>query len=340
MNHNVNKKFPFYAAVGISLLLVGCNPGTQSNNLSNSNANSTNKLPTVVATHSVLCDLAKLIAQNTINLTCLIQPGVDVHVYKPTPQDRKAIEKAQLILYGGYNFEPELIKIINASNQAATKVAVHEVAVPKPLMEEDNHHEESEKSAKHEIVPNPHIWHNAQNGIRMVEVIREQLTKLSPVNFNVYAANAHQLSDKLKQLDAWTKAQINTIPLKQRKLVTTHESLNYYANAYGLTIEGALQGLSTEEKPTALRVKELVTEIKNTGVPTIFTEATGNDKVIRTVAKEAKVKVAEQGLFVDSLGTPGSQGDTYIGMLTSNTCTITTGLGGKCSAFLGNTLNK
>jgi manganese/iron transport system substrate-binding protein len=338
MNQSLNKKFLVSGAVGISLLLVGCNPGTQANNLG-SNGGS-NKLPNVVATHSVLCDLTKIIAQNTIDLTCLIQPGVDVHVYKPTPQDRKAIEKAQLILYGGYNFEPELIKIINASNQAATKVAVHEVAVPQPLMGEDDHHQAEEKSAKHELVPNPHIWHNTQNGIRMAEVIREQLTKLSPTNFNVYAANAHQLSDKLKQLDGWTKAQINTIPLKQRKLVTTHESLNYYANAYGLTIEGALQGLSTEEKPTALRVKELVTEIKNTGVPTIFIEATGNDKVIRTVAKEAKVKVAEQGLFVDSLGTPGSQGDTYIGMLTSNTCTITTGLGGKCTAFPGNTLKK
>ena len=337
MNQDLKKKFFVTAAVGISLLLVGCNANTQTNNLSSGNGNSTNKLPTVVATHSVLCDLAKVIAQNTIDLTCLIQPGVDVHVYKATPQDRQAIEKAQLILYGGYNFEPELIKIINASNQAATKVAVHEVAVPKPLMGEDDHHEAEDKSAKHELVPDPHIWHNAQNGIRMVEVIREQLTTLSPVNFNVYAANAHQLSDKLKQLDAWTKAQINTIPLKQRKLVTTHESLSYYANAYGITIEGALQGVSSEEKPTALRVKELVTEVKNAGVPTIFTEATGNDKVIKTVAKEANVKVAEQGLFVDGLGTPGSQGDTYIGMLTSNTCTIAKGLGGKCAAFVGNT---
>ncbi|MGB3207509.1 MAG: zinc ABC transporter substrate-binding protein [Crinalium sp.] len=339
MNQDLKKKITFCGAVGISLLLLGCNPGTQANNLGSSNGKS-NKLPKVVATHSVLCDLTKVIAQNTIDLTCLINPGVDVHVYKATPQDRQAIEKAELILYGGYNFEPELIKIIKASNQAATKVAVHEVAVPKPLMGESDRHEESEKSAKHELVPDPHIWHNAQNGIRMVEVIREQLTKLSPTNFNVYAANAHQLSDKLKQLDVWAKAQINTIPPKQRKLVTTHNSLNYYANSYGITIEGALQGLSNEEKPTALRVKELVTEVKNAGVPTIFTEATGNDKVIKTVAKEAKVKVAEQGLFVDSLGTPGSQGDTYIGMFTSNTCTIATGLGGKCTAFLGNSLNK
>lgn len=291
-----------------------------------------------MATHSVLCDMTKAIARDSIDLTCLIKPGEDAHVYKVTPQDRKAIEQAQLILYGGYNFEPEFIKIIKASNNSAAKVAVHEVAVPKPIIgEEHHHHDAGEKPDSEEIAPDAHIWHDAQNGIRMVETIREQLTKVAPENFNLYAGNAHQLTGELKQVDVWIKQQLDTIPVKQRKLVTTHDALNYYANAYGLKIEGALQGVSTDEKPTAARVKELVTEVKDAGVPTIFAETTGNDLIIATVAKEAGVKVADRGLFVDGLGKPGSKGDTYMGMLTANTCTIAEGLGGKCSPFKAKT---
>ncbi|HEY9875987.1 MAG TPA: zinc ABC transporter substrate-binding protein [Candidatus Obscuribacterales bacterium] len=323
---HLNNRIWSAAVVAIALGMVGCSQSTSSS--------SNNNLPKVVATHSVLCDMTKAIAKDTVDLTCLIDPGEDAHVYKATPQDRKAIETAQLILYGGYNFEPELIKIIKASNNSAVKVAVHEAAVPKPIMgEKHDHHDAKEKHESGEISPDAHIWHNAQNGIRMVEIIREQLTKVATTNFNVYAGNAHELTDELKQVDTWIKAQINTIPAKQRKLVTIHDALNYYANAYGLTIEGALQGLSTEEKPTAARLKELVTEIKKTGVPTIFAEVTANDKVIATVAKEAGVKVDNQKLFVDSLGKLGSNGGTYIEMLTTNTCTITEGLGGKCTIF-------
>ncbi|HEY9875878.1 MAG TPA: zinc ABC transporter substrate-binding protein, partial [Candidatus Obscuribacterales bacterium] len=117
------------AAVAMALGVAGCTQSTSSS--------SNNNLPKVVATHSVLCDMTKAIAKDTVDLTCLIDPGEDAHVYKPTPQDRKAIETAQLILYGGYNFEPELIKIIKASNNSAVKVAVHEAAVPKPIMGEE-----------------------------------------------------------------------------------------------------------------------------------------------------------------------------------------------------------
>ena len=314
-------------AATIFLGLFGCSPAPQTL------SSSSKSLPKVVATYSVLCDLTKAIAQTTIDLTCLIKPGEDAHVYKPTPQDRKALESAQLILYGGYNFEPELLKIIQASNQRATKVAVHEIAVPQPMRgEQQDHPGTEEKSETDKNVPDPHIWHNAENGIRMVTIIRDQLTKIDSPQTPLYTKNAQQLTSQIQQVDTWIKAQISTIPPKQRYLVTTHDALNYYAQAYGLKIEGALQGLSTDTKPSAARVKELVTEIKQTGVPTIFAEVTDNDKLINTVAREAGVKVANQPLFADGLGKPGTQGDTYLTMLTTNTCTLVEGLSGKCTA--------
>ncbi len=298
----------------------------------------------VVTTSSVLCDLVKTVAADTIDLTCLVKAGTDPHVYEPTPQDRKAIEEAQLLLYSGYDFEPSLIKLIKASSNPATKVAVGEIAVPKPLMgEHDDHgegetHPEGEKPAEgaEQAVgeePDPHVWHDAQNGIQMVNVIKDNLTKAAPANAVLYAENAQVLTAELTQIDSWIRSQIATIPTESRKLVTTHDALGYYSEAYGIPVEGALQGISTEEKPAASRMKELTEQIKADRVPTIFAEITESTTLLETVAQEANVKISEQELFADGLGEAGSAGETYSKMLVANTKAIVEGLGGQFTAF-------
>lgn len=277
----------------------------------------------VVATTTIICDMAAQIAANTIDLVCPIKPASDPHVYEPTPEDRKAIEEAKLVLYGGYNFEPSLIKIIKATSNAAPKIAVDEVAVPNPQTFKEDGKTETD----------PHVWHNAQNGIRMVETIQSNLAKVSPENAALYAKNAQAMTKEIAQIDTWIKAQVATIPVASRKLVTTHDALGYFSKAYNLPVEAALGGISTDEKPTASRVAELVKLIRATQVPTIFAELTINPKLIETVAKDASVKVSDRELFADGLGKPGSEGATYQKMLISNTQAVVEGLGGKYSAF-------
>lgn len=273
----------------------------------------------VVATSTVLCDLTKQIAASTVDLTCLIKPASDPHVYQPAPEDRKAIENASLVMYSGYDFEPSLIKLIKSTSNSAPKVAIAEVAVPTPQQfEEDG-----------KTVPDPHVWHNAQNGVQMVAAIQSNLAKVAPANAALYAENAQAVTAELTQIDGWIKSQIATIPEASRKLVTTHDALGYYSKAYNIPIEGALEGVSTEEKPTANRIKELVETIRNDKVPTIFPELTINPKLIDAVAKEANVKVSDRELYADGLGETGSEGDTYQKMLVANTKTIVEGLGGK-----------
>lgn len=320
--------------LAIAVALVGCNSVSQTINPSTSSTAS-NKLPKVVATTSILCDLTKQLAANTIDLTCLVPPGTDPHLYQPKPEDRKAIENAQLILYAGYDFEPSLIKLIKATKNPAPKIAVDEVAVPNPIQTEHDHEgdENGDSATDEEAVPDPHVWHDAQNGIRMVEVISSNLEKLAPNNAAIYTSNAQKITSELTQLDTWIKAQIATIPPNQRKLVTTHDALGYYVKAYGLSFEGALGSFSTEEKPTAARVKEVVNIIKNTGVPTLFAETTTNPKLIQTVAREANVKVSKREVFADSLGEPATEGETYQAMLIANTRTIVEGLAGNYTAF-------
>jgi manganese/iron transport system substrate-binding protein len=288
--------------------------------------------PIVVATNSVLCDLTKQIAQDTVDLKCLIEAGADPHEYQPQPSDRRSLETAKLVLYNGYEFEEGLIKLIESTSGTAPKIAVAEVAVPKPLLVE-HEHEGAEKPGKPEMEPDPHVFHSAAHGAAMAKVVGQNLSKLNPAQASRYTTNTNKVAAELTQIDRWIKAQIATVPTSQRKLVTTHDAFNYYSAAYAIPVVGALQGVSTEEKPTAQRIAALVKEIKATRVPTIFAEATVNPKLIEAVAREAKVKVAGQRLFADGLGEPKSAADTYQKMLIANTQTIVEGLGGRYTAF-------
>jgi manganese/iron transport system substrate-binding protein len=270
-----------------------------------------------------LCDLTKQIAVSTVEVICLLTPGSDPHIYKLTPEARQSIEDAKLVLYGGYDFEPELIKTIKATSNPAPKVAVYELAVPQPQQ-----FEEDGKSTT-----DPHVWHNAQNGAKVVAVIEDNLEKLAPARAETYRLNTRKLTSEITQLDTWIKTQINTIPADRKILFTTHDALGYYSKAYGIPVN-ALEGISTEEKPNAARAKELVDKIKKTKVPTIYAEVTLNPQLIKSVAQAAKVKVSEQEIYADGLGEAASAGGTYQKMLVSNTRSIVEGLGGKYTPFV------
>lgn len=313
------------ATISIALSGFACTPQSPSTHQAASTPQASPRLeglPKVVATNTILCDLTKQIAAATVNLTCLVKPGADPHIYQATPEDRKAIEQANLVLYGGYNFEPTLIKLIQASSNSAPKVAVNELAVPKPQQFEEDGQTETD----------PHVWHNAQNGVRIAEVIRDNLANIAPNNATLYADNAKKVTGEISQIDSWIKTQINSIPQASRTLVTTHDALGYYSQAYNIPV-AALEGISTEEKPTAAKVKELVGEIQEKKVPTIYAELSINPQVIKTVANEANVKVAEEEIYADGLGEAGSRGETYQKMLIANTKAIVEGLRGQFTPF-------
>lgn len=337
--------------IGIALLfsLLGCTTSPENDSETVSETVIEDR-PLVVATTDVLCNLTEQIAEDTIDLKCLVDAGVDPHVYQPTPEDRQAIDQAQLILYAGYGFDPALIRLIQASSNPAPRVPVHEKAVVAPLMgghshdhedehsHDHHHHDHSHDHHHHEDkeasdIPDSHVWHDPQNGIKMVEVISAELQQLQPEQASLYQANAQSINAELADIDEWIKTQVATIPPQNRKLVTTHDALGYYIHAYGFEFAGALSGLSTEESPTAARVGELVKDIQKTQVPTIFAEKSVNPQLIETVGREANVSIADRVLYADGLGLPESEADTYQKMLIANTQTIVEGLGGTFTPF-------
>ena len=285
--------------------------------------------PKVVASHNIICDLVETIARNTVDLTCLMNPNQDPHTYRPTPSQRKAIEEAQLIVYGGYQLEPKITKLLEATNAETPKIALYEQAVTEPITIEHQHESESPTAnPEPELAPDPHVWHNVENTVAMVEFLESMFLQANPSETELYLTNSNALTEQLWQLDAWIKDRVATIPESQKILVTTHDSLNYYTQAYSLNDYKTLQGLNAAS-PTASQVRDLVTEIEQAGVPTIFAESTASDRVINNVARAADVKLSSEKLYVDGLG----ETENYIEMMSHNTCAIVNGLGGKCQPF-------
>lgn len=313
------------------LLLVACTRGADRAN---------GDRVTVVATTSPICDLAQQLARDDLDITCLLAPGQDPHTFAPTPSDRVAIDDADLILYGGYGLAPNIERLIQASPSTAPKVAVYELAVPEPLLARrivarasHHHHAERHDLSHSDSAIDPHVWHDASNGIAIAQTIAAELMQVDPQASEAIRTNAEVLGAELMAIDRWIAAQIATIPVSQRKLVTTHAAFGYFAEAYGLEVAGALSGLSGIEKPAAGRVAAAIDLVRNTGVPAVFAESSTNREAIATVARNAGALVPEQVLYVEGPAGADSPAATYQDMLTSNTCAIVTGLGGECTNF-------
>lgn len=302
-------------ALLVSLTLTACQSATTPPSTDDPNK------PNIVATSTIVADLVAQVGGDAIDLQGLLEPGADPHIYEPVPADSIAIEQADFVFYSGHNLEPALVDLIVGAGSGVPYLAVGEQIAPLAMEKEGQR------------VADPHVWGDVENAIVMVEKIRDALSELEPEQTATFAANTEVIVADLRRLDAWIPVQITTIPEAQRAIVTTHDAFQYYASAYGLEIIGTLIGISTEEQPSAQTVRSLVEAIKTAGLPAIFAETTIAPKLIETVADEAGVQVADPKLYSDSIGAPGSAGDSYIKMMVSNTCSIAINLGGSCTPF-------
>ena len=314
--------------IPLSLGLFGCNNRNQNQvrNTSTTIVNPTNtnqNLPQVVATSSIICDLTKQIAAKTVRLKCLVPPKTNPYLYQPKPEDRKAVAKAQLILFNGYNLEPNLIQLIQTSTNSAPKIPVAEIAVPKPRQLELNG----------KTVADPHIWHDVNNGIEMVKVINDNLGKLSPDNAALYTSNTKKINSELIQLDSWIKSRVASIPEKKRKLVTTHDAMSYYVRAYDLPFKRHLVSIDNNQKMSPKRIEEFAKSLEKAKAETIFSDTNTDSKLTESVAKAANLKISQRPLFTNTLGKSKSEVNSYQRMMTANTRTIVESLGGTYLIF-------
>lgn len=274
----------------------------------------------VVATYSILGDIVQNVADEQVELATLVGADGDSHVYEPTPQDVVMLSEADIIFENGLGFEPWLDDLYEASRSSAKRVVVSDDIDPLEFAEPRQGEQQGDEPEHGEY--DPHIWHDPNNAIVMVEHIRAALVAADPAGAANYEASADAYIRQLQELDGFIREQVAGIPEANRVMVTTHDTFGYFGAAYGFVIDSAIESVSTEAAdPSAGEIARLVTKIREAGVPAIFAENIANPDLIQRIADEAGVSVAPT-LYSDALGEPGTPGETYLDMMRYNVTTI------------------
>jgi zinc/manganese transport system substrate-binding protein len=278
----------------------------------------------VVASFSILGDLVKNVGGEAVAVTTLIGPGVDAHTYDPAPADLVVLTKADVIFENGLGFEPWLDRFFASAQPSGARIVVTEGITPRAAGADDHEGEaQVEVGADAHGQFDPHVWHDVANVIVMVGNIRDALVAADPARAELYEANAAAYIAELETLDVSIREQVGTLPEERRKLITSHDTFGYFADAYGFEVLGtALGSLSTEAgDPSARDIAMLITQIDEARVPAIFAENVANPDLMESIAAEAGVELAPP-LYTDALGPQGSPGETYVGMMERNVTTI------------------
>ena len=272
--------------------------------------------PQIVTTHTVLADLVSAVGGDRVEVKCLLPINLDPHSYEPKPADVRLLAHADLIVINGLGLEPWAEKII-ANSGFRGQVVTATAQLRRLLSSSGQAETELTHPAEHY---DPHAWHNPRNVQRYVVVIRDALIRSFPSEADFFRLKATQYEAQLEAADVYAQQQFAALPSESRKLVTSHDSLRYLADAYGLTIV-PVAGTRPDQEPSARQLSELIQFIRKQHVRAVFFEATTSPKLVELVAQEAGVSVVGQ-LYTDSLGLPDSTGATYLGMFRSNVDTI------------------
>lgn len=299
-----------YISLCLIAILVGsgCDPKGQPDA-------STGDTLRVVSTIGMITDIVKNVGGPRVEVTGMMGPGVDPHLYKPTPKDVQRLGSAHLIFYNGLHLESKMGDILAKMSGDTLAVAVTDDVERSLLL----------TPPEYEGLYDPHLWFDVKLWMQAVVKVRDALSEFDADNTVLYWSNAERYLAKLTELDAYVKSQVARVPSQQRVLVTAHDAFNYFGKAYGFEVRG-LQGISTATEAGIADVQELATFIAERRIPAIFVESSVSSRSLEAVKAAVKSKGfdVEIGgeLFSDAMGADGTPEGTYIGMVRHNIDTI------------------
>lgn len=280
----------------------------------------------VVATVGMIADVAGEVGGPCVDVTTLMGPGVDPHLYRASASDVRTLQQAELVLYGGLSLEGQMGEVLRRFGQRTPTMAVSEEGIP----------EEAWIETGGDYAVDPHVWMDVSLWARTAPRIAEVVGDLRPECAEAAAERARAFQAQALALHAWIEQAVASLPEGRRVLVTAHDAFAYYGRAYGLEVIG-VQGISTDAEAGVADIREVAELVAARDVPALFVESTINPRTVRAVLDAARrrghdVEVGGE-LYADALGEAGTVAGTYLGMLYENTHAIVTALGGEPPAL-------
>ncbi len=276
----------------------------------------------VSATTTQVADLVRNVAGDRASVDGILAPNSDPHEYEPRPSDAAGLADADVVFRSGGDVDLWLDQILESSGSDAPVVSLIDSAATLPAADGSQ--------------TDPHWWQDPRNAIAAVATVRDELDSIDPADRSAFDANARRYTATLRDLDRQIAACVDAIPPDERQLVTSHDSLGYYAHRYGLEVIGAaIPAVNTQAQASAGETADLIDVIQREHVRAIFPEAGVSEKLEQAIASQTGATVGGQ-LWADALGPPGSSGATYVDALAANTRTLVDGLtGGERSCAIG-----
>src|SRR6266576_4309759 len=275
----------------------------------------------VVATFSVIGDMVANVAGDRVDLVTMVGPGGDTELFKPSLADGKSVAEAKIVFMNDLNdeFEPWLEPLLKRVKFGGIKIVVSRGVKTFTSSEE---RAPRSKAAEEEI--DQHAWLDPKNGVVYVRNIAAALAKNDPANAADYRTRAAAYTKELQDLDAWAKAEMAIVPPPKRRILSSHDSLQYLAKAYGITML-SINGWTNNSEPSAAELASLTQKIRHDGIRELFLYIITDPRAMQQVAKETGAAVGGT-LYGDALSKPGGEADTYLKMIRHDVTTLIAGM--------------
>jgi manganese/zinc/iron transport system substrate-binding protein len=306
-------------------LVLACGRAPDPGPASSAAAPATGSVVKVIATTGMIADAAREVGGAHVQVTALMGPGVDPHLYKASAGDVARMTDADLVLYNGLHLEGAMAEVFERmQGRKRTRAVAEAIPVEKRLA-----------VAGHAGTFDPHVWFDVSLWRHAVEATRDALCEAAPAHEAAFRSNAARYLAALDELHAHVRARADSLPAARRVLVTAHDAFSYFGRAYGFEVKG-LQGISTATEAGTADVRELADFLVARQVPALFVESSVPRRTIEAVqaavtARGSQVSIGGS-LYSDALGDPTGAAGTYLGMVRANIDTLVTALAASAPA--------
>jgi manganese/zinc/iron transport system substrate-binding protein len=305
------------ALLGVMSLLTACGQAA-----GEAEADFSQRPIRVVTTVGMIGDIVQNVGGEHVEVTNLMGPGVDPHLYKASEGDVSRMAEADIIFYNGLHLEAKMGEVLEKMEGRIRTAAVTEGI------------DQSELLAPPEFEGSfdPHVWFDVALWMEAAKQVRDTLVEMDPNHADHYQANAESYLAELSELHDYVEAQAEKVPGEQKVLITAHDAFNYFGRAYGFEVRG-LQGISTAAEAGTADVQDLAEFIAEKKIPAIFVESSVPPRTIEAVqaavrSRGFEVEIGGE-LFSDAMGDPDTSEGTYAGMVRHNIDTIVNSLLGE-----------